>query len=484
MSYKKTQRTLLLASLISAFVVGCGGGNSEDKPPALSEFDANEILGNKQEVNRLRYFKEIKADQARKDFNVTGDGVRVTIMGEMVDSSHPDIQSRIVKQYNTFSNKGKVNIGEGNEAYKIDLYGRGSGHGTHIAGTIAAECDGVGIQGVACGASLDVYDLGAYGNERMPVKGWGNTHEFEIFFSAFTAALKDVTQRKSSRILTGSFNVESPYIPFKSGSSLENKSITQLFNTIEDKNISSAKALSDQGVITFENASDISYLDRVFENNNKDPFIIYGTLLSQSKQWKALEDAVKAYQDTDGVYIITESNNLFENRTSILNAMPTISNKVDPDLWISAVLVNPKGYDEAKASDSFGEEVINELIEKGEYVTPINSCGEAAADYCILIPSYDVLSTMTDKVAEQDQQFVKLDNRGYQLFTGHSMGAPMIASALALMEELNVRENLGHSMKDLVKILKNSANRTFAGYDAKKHGRGLLDIAAALQNMR
>ncbi len=475
--------TLLISSLALFAFTGCGGGSDDDSPPALTEFDATAILGDKQEVDRLRYFREIKADKARKDFNITGENIRVTIMGEMVDSTHPDIQSRVVKQYNTFSNKGIINTGVANQAYKIDLYGRGHGHGTHIAGTIAAECDGVGIQGVACGSTLDVYDLGAYGNERMPIEGWGDIHEFETFFSAFTASLKDVTKRNASRILTGSFNIESPYIPFTSGGSVENKSITKIFANIEDKDISSAEELSTEGLVNFKNTSDITYLQRVFNNNNSDSMIIYGALLSKSKQWKELETAIKAYQDTDGVYIITESNNLFENRTSVLNAMPTISNKVDPDLWISAVLAQPKGYDEAVTKSDFTEEKMNQLM-KGEYITPINSCGEAATDYCILIPSYDVLSTMTNKVAEQALQLVKLDDRDHQIFTGHSMGAPMIAGALALMEELNVRENLGYSMKDLVKILKDNANRTFKGYDPIKHGRGILDIAAALEQMR
>jgi hypothetical protein len=37
----------------------------------------------------------------------------------------------------------------------------------------------------------------------------------------------------------------------------------------------------------------------------------------------------------------------------------------------------------------------------------------------------------------------------------------MITGALALMKELNVRENLGHSMKDLVRILKEKCQPLF-----------------------
>jgi len=369
----------------------------------------------------LRYFREINADKARKDFNLTGANVHVTIMGEMVDTTHPDIQNRVVNQFNTYSTKGVVHRGEGNQAFKIDLYGRGHGHGTHIAGTIAAECDGVGIQGVACGSTLDVYDLGAYGNERVSQTGWGNAHEFERFIESFSAALNDVTQRNSSRILTGSFNLESPAILYQTGGALEGLSVTDIINRFE-QDVVDVSDLSDNGLVSFQDASDIDYLARVINVNGGDPVIAIGSLIPKSAQWKVLEDAIKAYQDKDGVYIITESNNLFENRTSVLNAMPTLSTKVDSDLWISAVLAQPKDYEQVISNPDATEADITALMD-GEYITPINSCGPMASEYCILIPSYDVLSTMTDKVAEQDSLFIKIDGRGHQVFSGHSMGA-------------------------------------------------------------
>ena len=226
----------VLTSSIALFALtGCGGDDSSETTSNLNEIDISSVFTNKQEVDRLRYFREIKADDARKDFNVTGANVRVTIMGEMVDTAHPDLTNRVVNQFNTYSTKGVVNRGEGNQAYKIDLYGRGDGHGTHIAGTIAAECDGVGIQGVACGSTLDVYDLGAYGNEQVPQEGWGDAHEFERFIESFSAALNDVTQRGNSRILTGSFNLESPAILYQTGGALEGLSLTDIINKFEQE---------------------------------------------------------------------------------------------------------------------------------------------------------------------------------------------------------------------------------------------------------
>jgi subtilisin family serine protease len=458
----------LLSSITLFTLTACGGGDNNDNDTgtltSLNELDINSDFANIQELNRLRFFREIKAVKARTDFNVTGKDVRITIMGEVVDSSHPDIQSRVIKQYNTFSDKGIINIGDANQAYQIDLYGRGDGHGTHVAGTIAAECDGEGIQGVACQSTLDVYDIDTYANKDISIKGWGDIDELERFLESFTAALTNVTKRKESRIVTGSFNIEAPSVLLEKGGPLENLTITQMLDNIED-NVDDLDELISKGLVTFTHSSDLDFLKRVSRNNEGDESIILNALIPKTKQWKALATAIKAYQDNDGVYIITESNYDFENRSSVLNAMPSLSSKVNPELWISAVLVQPTEPGSTK------------------YVAPINSCGQLAKDYCVLIPSYQVLSTMTEKVAEQDDPFYKLDGRGYQVFTGHSMGAPMIAGALALMEELNVRKNLGYSMKDLTNILKENANRSFEGYDKEKHGRGMLDITAALAAM-
>lgn len=40
----------------------------------------------------------------------------------------------------------------------------------------------------------------------------------------------------------------------------------------------------------------------------------------------------------------------------------------------------------------------------------------------------------------------------YPSFDEHSVGAPMIAGALAIMEEFNQRKRLGYSMRELVRV--------------------------------
>lgn len=108
-----------------------------------------------------------------------------------------------------------------------------------------------------------------------------------------------------------------------------------------------------------------------------------------------------------------------------------------------------------------------------------------AKDYCILTPSWHVFSTMTERTAFQGSgEIFLLDGRTYQALDGHSMGAPMVAATLALMEEENLRQGYRYKMKDLVQILKRNANRNFPGYDSNLHGVGMLDVTAAITAMK
>ena len=69
----------------------------------------------------------------------TGLGVEVAVIDTGIDVSHPDLQANIA---------GGKNCSTG--ASYID----GNGHGTHVAGTIAAQANGTGVVGVAPSARL------------------------------------------------------------------------------------------------------------------------------------------------------------------------------------------------------------------------------------------------------------------------------------------------------------------------------------------
>lgn len=77
-----------------------------------------------------------------------GEGVKVGIIDTGICSSHPDLKHRI---------KDAINFSGGSE----DDFEDENGHGTHIAGIVAAEKNGIGVVGVAPKAEL--YIVKAFG---------------------------------------------------------------------------------------------------------------------------------------------------------------------------------------------------------------------------------------------------------------------------------------------------------------------------------
>ncbi len=221
----KNSIKLSLVAIGASLLIGCGGGSS-DTPELAETVDITKEFKPIPEYQRLWYFGALNMGDARSEIeNLNGDGVRVTIMGEEVDASHPDLKGRINKQYNAFATKGEILEGEGNQPYGFDKMGYGDGHGTHIAGTIGANCDGKGLQGVACGTAIDVYDIGIYdSSEKFKLQGWEHADDdIGRFLTAFANSLDDVRQKGQSHITTGSFNIESPYLPLDEGGEFDGK---------------------------------------------------------------------------------------------------------------------------------------------------------------------------------------------------------------------------------------------------------------------
>lgn len=104
----------------------------------------------------------IGATQVRTQFGLTGKGVRVAVLDTGVDRGHPDLDGGV------FATKcfvlggcppGNTDVGE--------LAPEGSGHGTHVSGTITGD-GRVAPMGIAPGADLlmiRVFDNVSYGRE-------------------------------------------------------------------------------------------------------------------------------------------------------------------------------------------------------------------------------------------------------------------------------------------------------------------------------
>src|SRR4051812_467784 len=105
----------------------------------------------------------IHADQATRS-RATGDGVRVGILDSGVDLNHPDIRPNLdlasscsfVRSDDPTITAGltePIEAGNGDCSNKAAIQDLG-GHGSHVASTVAAPVNGVGIAGVAPKATL------------------------------------------------------------------------------------------------------------------------------------------------------------------------------------------------------------------------------------------------------------------------------------------------------------------------------------------
>ena len=111
----------------------------------------NELMDNLAELPGLKHFKEdpkvhalledsvyqIKADYAWGNA-ITGEGITVCVVDTGIDYTHPDLQNKVIAQYNFYSDTGDA----------MD----DNGHGTHCAGIIASQ--GPIYRGVSYDVSL------------------------------------------------------------------------------------------------------------------------------------------------------------------------------------------------------------------------------------------------------------------------------------------------------------------------------------------
>ena len=115
-------------------------------------------------------------DSYKSDFALTGKGVKIGIIDTGVDLNHPDLRVA-----------GGVSFVSGTPSYQDD-----SGHGTQVAGIIAALDNDIGAVGVAPDAELyaiKTLDSKGKGNisDVIASVNWAIEHEMDIINLSFTS---------------------------------------------------------------------------------------------------------------------------------------------------------------------------------------------------------------------------------------------------------------------------------------------------------
>jgi subtilisin len=105
------------------------------------------------------------------DVGNRGTGVRIAIIDTGIDYTHPDLDANYKGGYDFFNNDSDP---------KDD-----HGHGTHVAGSVAAEDNGIGVVGVAPEAELYALKiLGAngtgYSSDMIAAMQWAVDHDIEV----------------------------------------------------------------------------------------------------------------------------------------------------------------------------------------------------------------------------------------------------------------------------------------------------------------
>ncbi|MGQ9633720.1 MAG: S8 family serine peptidase [Bryobacteraceae bacterium] len=123
------------------------------KNPAVTVIEPDLDVYALDEYDEVWGVRQIGAPTVHSDGNM-GAGIKVCVIDSGIDKDHPDLSSNY---------KGGYDYVNGDDDPADD-----NGHGTHVAGTIAAVLDGAGVVGVAPSAEIYAYKvLGANGSGKF-----------------------------------------------------------------------------------------------------------------------------------------------------------------------------------------------------------------------------------------------------------------------------------------------------------------------------
>ncbi|MCM3169667.1 S8 family peptidase [Peribacillus frigoritolerans] len=157
-------------------------------------------------------YEYLNVQEIHDTMQVFGEGISIAILDTGIDTTHKDLHV-----------KGGVNIISDQQSYDDD-----NGHGTHLAGIIAAQPNGQGIKGIA--PKADIYSVKVLKNDQTGsyegiAKGidWAIDNEIDIVLMSFGGSKDHPVLRKA---IKKAYSKNITLIASTGNNALSNNSIT------------------------------------------------------------------------------------------------------------------------------------------------------------------------------------------------------------------------------------------------------------------
>jgi len=215
------------------------------------------------------------------------------------------------------------------------------------------------------------------------------------------------------------------------------------------------EADGSSGVANFVNAYDHAIANGadVLNGSYGQPLMFSSPLIYNTDQ--TLYNAMKRATDA-GVILVFASGNDGDDNPTIPALYP----------YVTAAHAGTGVYTEMEDIHNFSALegmllAVTAVDSTGTIATYANRCG-VAQDWCLAAPGSSILSTIPG---------------GSDTMSGTSMAAPHVSGAIAVL--LDMFPTL--TPAQVVQLLLDTADSSFAGYDANIYGQGLLDLSQATQ---